>query len=317
MVDQGVTGKLDLWSVPIAGGTPAKISATVPDDRDVAGFEISATGRAVYSHDVLRWTKYELFSVPIAGGASVKLSGTMPSDNDVEGFHVTQDGATVVYRTGNTDSDEWDLYSVPTTGNATPRKVSRTLPNGSGVTTDFKLTPDGARVLYLADPDTDNVFVLHSAPIQGGQSVALNLSGSVEAFEVSSDGQRARWTQRNGATVSYWLAPVDGGPVSPALPPVQAPVTSPDGRWALVPVGVELWSEGPSGLHRVSCPGEQVVTTYPTRYTPAYSVSEDSSTVVYVAKVGGRLGLYAGPIGEAMCEVFSDGFESGGVTRWN
>lgn len=219
-VDQDVNGKLELYSTPIGGGPITKLNPSLADDRDVAAFEISATSdNVVFSCDRNRWTKYELFSVPIdgPGALAVQLNATIGFDDDVEGFLISPNGNTVVYRAGNTDSDEWDLFAVPTEGGEAAQ-ISRNLPNGSGVPPTFKISPNGATVVYLADPIVDGSFEIYSVPIGGGDSTQLNPTpvsgGSVDLdFLISADSTRVVYRADQVTDESYQLysVPIGGG----------------------------------------------------------------------------------------------------------
>ncbi len=50
-------------------------------------------------------------------------------------------------------------------------KLNMPLPAGGSVV-EFRITPDGSRVVYRADQDVDNVFELYSVPVQGGSGDA-------------------------------------------------------------------------------------------------------------------------------------------------
>ncbi len=219
-VDQEDDGKLELYSVAIGGGPIKKLNPNLLDDRDVSGFAISATSDyVVYGCDRTRWTKYEVYSVEIdgPGSLSVRLNTDIGADDDVEGFVISPDGQTVVYRAGNTDSDEWDLYSVSILGGEAV-KISLALPNGSGVLQYFRISPDGNKVVYLADPVVDGSFQLYSVPIDDGTSILLNgplvSGGSVEPnFLFSPNSSRVVYRADQVVNESFELysVPTGGG----------------------------------------------------------------------------------------------------------
>ena len=73
--DQDTDNVFELYSVPIVGGTPTRISGDLVDGGDVFGFQLSSDGsRVVYTADQDTDNVFELYSVPIAGGTPVKLA---------------------------------------------------------------------------------------------------------------------------------------------------------------------------------------------------------------------------------------------------
>jgi len=67
-------------------------------------------------------------------------------------------------------------------------------PGITGSVGDFELCPDGTRVVYVADAESDEVYELYGVPIAGGPSRRLNphpvLGGDVDAFVISPDSRR-------------------------------------------------------------------------------------------------------------------------------
>ncbi len=63
-----------------------------------------------------------------------------------------------------------------------------------GAVLDVQLTPDGTRVVYLADQETNGVAELYSVPVSGGPATKLNkplvAGGAVKAFNLTPDGSR-------------------------------------------------------------------------------------------------------------------------------
>jgi hypothetical protein len=51
----------------------------------------------------------------------------------------------------------YELYSVPLDGGAAPVKLNGALVSGSNIYSDFQISPDSSRVVYLADQETDDV----------------------------------------------------------------------------------------------------------------------------------------------------------------
>ncbi len=162
MVDVPTPTSYALWAVP-AVGAPVRLSQTMPDNRDVIAFQVSAD-RVAYTADPNVWTQYELFSVPISGGSPVKLSGSMPSDNDVDDFAFA--GGRVVYRKGRNATGEWKLFSAPVTGGGS---VQLSQPNMSAVQRGFIVS--GMVVRFAQDPTGSGVPTWYSVTVMGGAEI--------------------------------------------------------------------------------------------------------------------------------------------------
>jgi Tol biopolymer transport system component len=102
-----------------------------------------------------------------------------------------------------------------------------------------QITPDGSRVLYVADQDTDDVLELYSAPIGGGASPiklngALVSGGDVAAnalfiaYRIAPDSTRVVYVadQEADGLEELFLVPLDGSLVPRKL------------NWPLVGTGV-------------------------------------------------------------------------------
>ena len=76
---------------------------------------------------------------------------------------------------------------------AQPVQLNAHLGDDSDVYPNFEITPDGSRVVYMADQDVTGVVELYSVPIGGGKPIKLNdelaINGDVVSFEISPDGQ--------------------------------------------------------------------------------------------------------------------------------
>lgn len=75
--------------------------------------------------------------------------------------------------------------------------INKPLVNGGNVTDRFVITPDGHKVVYIADEDQDNVFELYSANVDGTNkrriSAPLSLGRNVSYFLVSPNSQKVAY----------------------------------------------------------------------------------------------------------------------------
>ena len=85
-----------------------------------------------------------------------------------------------------------------------------------------QISPNGSRVIYMADQDTNNVFELFSVPIEGGQPIKLNPplapDGDVSSLPyigISPDNSLAIYTadQESDEVFELYSVPIEGGPV--------------------------------------------------------------------------------------------------------
>jgi dipeptidyl aminopeptidase/acylaminoacyl peptidase len=193
--DQDTDDVDELYSVPLAGGSPVKLNSPLVSGGDVSFFRISPdSSRVVYQADQDTDDVWELYSVPLDGGSPVKLNGSLVSGGDIPDldFQVSPDSSRVVYRADQDTDGVWELYSVPLAGGS-PVKLNGSLVSGGDVWS-FQVSPDSSRVVYNADQNTDDVDELYSVPLAGGSPVKLNGSlvsgGGVWSFQVSPDSSR-------------------------------------------------------------------------------------------------------------------------------
>ncbi len=167
VVDQDTAGRAELYSVPIAGGVVTKLNPTLSPNRDVLNFKISPTSdRVFFICDLLTDSMFELYTVPIGGGNALRLNHELLFDYDVEGYQATPNGQTVLYRAGRTDSGDWELYSVDADGQGPiPVKLNLHLPSNGEVDPYFQISPNSARVVYLADASVDGQFDIYSVSV--------------------------------------------------------------------------------------------------------------------------------------------------------
>ncbi len=208
-------------------------------------------------------------------------------------------------------------------------KLNPTLAGGEGdvrgasrlVDHPFRISPDGRRVVYLADQNTDEVVELYSVPIDGGKAVQLNgplvaggqVSGAdadmSEPFLISPDSRRVVYVADQDADEVFELfsVPIDGGKLvklNPSLvadgdvrgadPAVNPFRISPDGGWVVYTADqdtdevIEIYSVPIGGgeavkLNPVLAGGKGDVRGASTDMANPFRISPDSSRVVYVA----------------------------------
>ena len=172
--DQEIDERLELFSVPIAGGTAVKLNGPLVADGNVSTWQITEDGqRVVYRADQELAHRFEIYSVPITGGTAVKLNGTLVYGGTVTVFAVSADSQRVVYSADQEVIDREELYSVPITG-GTPAKLSDPSPARFSSISKFAITPNSLGVVYSSDPDDPGKVELFSNAITGGSPHTLS-----------------------------------------------------------------------------------------------------------------------------------------------
>src|SRR6185503_420914 len=156
-IQSASSSKGDLRVVPLAGGGARRLAT------DVDEFWLGGDGsRVVYQRS--SGSQHFLMSVPLAGGTPVALSGAY-GETDV---HIRDDGWIVFsgnYPTGSLSLTH-EIYAVPIDGSKPPVKLNSPLAFLHSVRA-FELTPDGTRVVYVADQERLGVDELYVVPADG------------------------------------------------------------------------------------------------------------------------------------------------------
>jgi Tol biopolymer transport system component len=246
----------EIYSVPSAGGPITTLSH--PDGREAFPWVLAPDGeRVVFAQWFLAGAdaEYVLFSVPVEGGEPTRLSpplvvdppGDFDSFADIAAIQVSPDGGRVVYAAEQDTNDSWELYGTPIEGGPVTRLGGPLAPDsGSAPQLDslFRISPDGAHVVFAADMDLDGDRDLHVVPIAGGVSTQLTHTvppESVAAFwmEVAPDSRHVVFpvTQPGSRTADLYSArlPPD---VRIDVLPRKAHNKLPRGRNALIPVAI-------------------------------------------------------------------------------
>lgn len=202
VADQDTSDISELYSVPIQGGAVTKISRDLPEGVIVYS--------DVYMSPDSNWIAYrskhptypsssQLFSAPINGGSNFKLNATLAEDGDIyAGITFTPDSSRVLYLANPVSNGAYNsinIYSSSVRGiyaGGFSRLNARF--TGEQDVFEFKLSPDGSRVVYIADQDDESVLELYSATVSGGVPVKLNqelvFNGDVyPGFKISPDNK--------------------------------------------------------------------------------------------------------------------------------
>lgn len=182
--EQG-TENVGLFSVPIIGGTPVRISA-LPTEMAIIGpsFQISPDGNHVAYTIDLFGGKQEFYLASLTGADPIKIN--IPEGSFVSSFSISQDNAYVHYIVFQRTNQVTELYGVSTNGGE-PFKITQSTRIG------FRYTSDGQHLIYSSDQETPDISELYKVGLTGGEAVKLNhpLSGNetVITSQVTSDSK--------------------------------------------------------------------------------------------------------------------------------
>lgn len=189
------------WLLP---GVPADRSDEVvtPDSRRL----VFSAGIEVYSQELDGTTP------------AVSLGmGPVRTGSYLWQLRLSPDGSRVVVTNDPDGDDDFDLFSRPTDGSGQTARIAFPSLPGAKIRDDFRITPDGLRVIYRADNDVLDRVELYSVPIDGGQAVKLNppLAANrnvLAGLHFTPDGQNVIYLadQESNAVNELFLVPIDG-----------------------------------------------------------------------------------------------------------
>lgn len=217
-----------LYIVSVINGNPVKITPTLVAGGLVSHKIISPDGQFVYyvadqNVDNIR----RLYRVPLMGGNSVEIISNFSPDRSISGngsMRVNSQGTHAVFDVDNGMGFN-NLYSVNlTTGIAIKL-------NTAGRVLAFKLSDDGAHVVFNADSETQELFELYSTAVDGSMHVKLNMdysnaqnTSSGINYDISPDSNRVvYWADLDGDFKEEVLeVPISGGTSTPLSPELQS-----------------------------------------------------------------------------------------------
>jgi uncharacterized repeat protein (TIGR01451 family) len=200
IADQDIDGVTDLYRVPITGGPAVKLN---PPYNLTGSFQMSADGnRIVYLADQNDDNSWEMYSMPTAGGASVQLfplSGIAAEPTVDYQISSTSSHVVIPVYLGPDQGIRGELYSVPIDGGSAVRLDARFDLVSFFYESYFQISPDGKRVLYSVDRDTNEGVQLYTVPINGGNPARVTPflpvgQGVQPYFKIGPNGARAVYT---------------------------------------------------------------------------------------------------------------------------
>ena len=195
LADQVSDGVIELFVTGPDGASNRRVSGALVGGGAVAEFTWSPAGdELAYRADQLVDDQFELFVASTDGAGQRRVSGPLTTGGDVEEWRWTGDSAWLIYRADQRTASSFELFSASPDG-ATNLLISGALPVDGDVASlegrAFDISPDGSRVVYVADQNAVNRFELFVTTSDSGVAITsisgtLTAGGDVLDFALSS-----------------------------------------------------------------------------------------------------------------------------------
>lgn len=221
LMDYDVTGKFELFVVPITGGALVKVSGMMPDAGDVANFDWSPDStRLVYSADQDIDNVREIYMVDRTGANRMKINGSVgaPPQVAVERPLWSPDGRYIAQRVRDLATNRYigiNLYDT-TLGKPNSTRITPPVPSTKSIT-DPRWSPDSTRISFMEHVGTAGSFV--TAPntrylfvcTVGGSCPQVSLTG----LDVAGVFTAQQFWSPDGSRLAYLADDETGGLSSP------------------------------------------------------------------------------------------------------
>ncbi len=159
----------ELFTVPLAGGTPLAVSGVVTGGRSVQSYSWSPDARWVaFIADLDVQGQRELYvSLPEGAPIPIKMSGATVTWAQVLAFAWSPDSQQLAFVADRLTDEVYDLYVVPLRTRA-PRLVSQLLGRQTGYdgVRQFAWSPDATQLAFVSDALADNLFELFTVDVR-------------------------------------------------------------------------------------------------------------------------------------------------------
>lgn len=203
IADQETDGVFELFSSAVDGSENIKISGNLTPGGNVAGFDITPdSSQVVYLADQIIAGSNELFAVAIDDtftNTGFQLNNTVTAPKRVASFKIAENSGSVVYSADEHTAGLDNLRSVDiTVNNATPVLIT-SMPDALRTITDYQISDDSTRVVYLADELVNDDFELFSVSIgdiAGKQRLNDDLPAGADVanFKVTPNSKKVVYT---------------------------------------------------------------------------------------------------------------------------
>jgi Tol biopolymer transport system component len=257
MASQDTANVFELYVVNADGSGLVKVSGTITNpDGDVDDISWSPdSSKIVYNVDGDIDGVYEIYVVNSDGTGRSKVSGALVAGRFAINPKWSPDSSKIVYIADQDTNDVFELYVVNSDGSGLI-KVSGTmmdLESDVGLS-NFTWSPDGSKIAYRADQDTNEVFELYVVNSDG--TGRIKVSGTMDG-DVDSDSKSFRWSS-DGSKIVY-LADQDTAGV------------------------LELYVVNSDGTGRIKVSGTMVLNGDVQNWSPTWAWFPDDSKIAYTA----------------------------------
>jgi hypothetical protein len=167
--DETLLGVMDLFSIPVAGGTKRKLNPSMAGD-GVTSVSVSADSlRVAYLADQVTPGVAEVFGAELLVAASgVRLNTPLSGTQSTDVVTMAPDNMTVLYESDENLAGTYELMSAPADAGASPSTLDS-----------------------LAPPSSAGYFSGIGTPVVGRRAVYPVVAGNVNLFSVRYDGSAA------------------------------------------------------------------------------------------------------------------------------
>lgn len=145
----------------------------------------------------------------------VKVNGVLIANGNVTSFQWSPDSSRLAYVADQNIDLVYELYTVAPDGSQLVRVSGDMVVNGSLATDasldtpEYAWSPDGQRLAYIADQDTNSVGELYTVLANGTSNIRINgnlvANGDVVGFKWSPDSQRVMYRADQDTNTVYEL----------------------------------------------------------------------------------------------------------------
>lgn len=239
--------EVDIYSVPVDGGIPVKITPDIATSRDVRDVSVvsSPTGDIViWRSDIEARRSLSIYSAPMAGGETVKFSAPLLADetqvSDYKYYSITPDGKHLVYLTDIQSSFSRNrLYTVDLQDYSVNSLFDGEIGNYS-----YKTSADSNWIIVKSNQDPR----LYSLNFNDNIPIALT---DIESLTwISKDSSHVIYSTPRGASNGYYdilSIPITGG--TPVL------LSGPNGTGGTLTLSIEQFdttSDGATAVYAVN-----------------------------------------------------------------
>ena len=189
-----------------------------------------------------------LFAAPLGVTApAFPIDAATHAEPQIRALSVRPADELVLFVADEVGPQRHELWAVPADGSALPARLHAPLEYDREVTSVFRLSPDGARVVFRADARINDSFELFVTHVDQAQAAPLSgpmvTGGDVQQeghFWISPDGARVVYLadQAVDEVLEFWSVPLDASarpvrlhpPLSGARDAAPTPHFTPDGR---------------------------------------------------------------------------------------